>query len=548
MANKLKIARSGGSEGHTAVSVPTGASLAYGELGWVNGTNRLYIGRATANPTSSDGSPAPYEITRTASATKTGMAAFDSGEFNISAFVPADGTGGVVSLKDSGVLNAHLGGSIANSKLSNSTVVIGSTSVALGGTATSFSGLTNLDCTTADHSWAASLGANTLSLGHADGTIAIVGDLTVAGTTTSISSTNLEITDKKIQLGKGSVSQANLDGIGIYGDPTAVGATDVSFLVSTSGTRWTSNVPIIADIIGDVTGDVTGNADTADSTPSLTGIPSGTFVGRFDPGTGAHQTKTYAELRGLIISAGSNIAINASGVITSSYTNTQNSAATTIAMFSGGTNVTLSNAGVIAATDTNTWRGVTAGGNTLTTSETLAFTAGTNITITEAGGAVTITATDTNTQLSTADVRGKISASGNSSYNSSTGVITSTDTNTQLSTADVRGKISASGNSSYNSSTGVITSTDTVGATSAQVTAIGLNTAKTSDINHNVTTNLSVTSSGTSYTTVSSDGSNAAHTLASTSKWGVMSDDMFDDLASAVQPGDVIDGGSQTWS
>ena len=80
------------------------------------------------------------------------------------------------------------------------------------------------------------------------------------------------------------------------------------------------------------------------------------------------------------------------------------------------------------------------------------------------------------------------------------------------------------------------------------MTAIGLNTAKTSDINHNVTTNLSVTSSGTSYTTVSSDGSNAAHTLASTSKWGVMSDDMFDDLASAVQPGDVIDGGSQTWS
>lgn len=539
MANKVKIARSGGSTGHTAVSVPTGASLAYGELGWVNGTNRLYIGRATANPTSSDGSPAPYEITRTASSTKTGMAAFDSGEFNISAFVPADGTGGVVSLKDSGVLNAHLGGSIANSKLSNSTVVIGSTSVALGGTATSFSGLTNLDCTTADHSWAASLGANTLSLGHADGTIAIVGDLTVAGTTTSISSTNLEITDKKIQLGKGSASQANLDGIGIYGDPTAVGATDVSFLVSTSGTRWTSNVPIIADIIGDVTGDVTGNADTADSTPSLTGIPSGTFVGRFDAGTGAHQTKTYAELRGLIISAGSNISINASGVITSSYTNTQLSTADVRGKFSGGTNVTL-----------NASTGV-------------------------------ISSTDTNTQLSTADVRGKISATGNSSYNASTGVITSTDTNTQLSlsdstsststtvaasskaakaaydrtwpntqlsTADVRGKISASGNTSYNSTTGVITSTDTVGATSAQVTAIGLNTAKTSDINHNVSTNLTYTQSAAALTVNSSDGTNASLPVANTNGWGVMSDDLFDLLAAAVQPGDVIDGGSQTWS
>jgi hypothetical protein len=55
-------------------------------------------------------------------------------------------------------------------------------------------------------------------------------------------------------------------------------------------------------------------------------------------------------------------------------------------------------------------RGVTAGGNTLASGETLAFTAGTNVTITESGGAVTITSTDTNTQLSTSDVRGKFSA------------------------------------------------------------------------------------------------------------------------------------------
>ena len=42
-------------------------------------------------------------------------------------------------------------------------------------------------------------------------------------------------------------------------------------------------------------------------------------------------------------------------------------------------------------------RTVTAGGNTLATSETLAFTAGSNVTITESGGAVTIASTDTNT-------------------------------------------------------------------------------------------------------------------------------------------------------
>ena len=41
-------------------------------------------------------------------------------------------------------------------------------------------------------------------------------------------------------------------------------------------------------------------------------------------------------------------------------------------------------------TNTNTFRTVTAGGNTLGSSETLAFTAGTNVTISESGGAVTI--------------------------------------------------------------------------------------------------------------------------------------------------------------
>lgn len=50
-------------------------------------------------------------------------------------------------------------------------------------------------------------------------------------------------------------------------------------------------------------------------------------------------------------------------------------------------------------------RSVTAGGNTLANSETLAFTAGSNISISESGGAVTIASTDTNTQLTTEEVQ-----------------------------------------------------------------------------------------------------------------------------------------------
>jgi hypothetical protein len=53
---------------------------------------------------------------------------------------------------------------------------------------------------------------------------------------------------------------------------------------------------------------------------------------------------------------------------------------------------------------TNSFRTVTAGGNTLGASETLAFTAGTNISISESAGAVTITATDTNDDVSKANL------------------------------------------------------------------------------------------------------------------------------------------------
>jgi len=55
-------------------------------------------------------------------------------------------------------------------------------------------------------------------------------------------------------------------------------------------------------------------------------------------------------------------------------------------------------------------RTVTAGGNTLATSETLAFTAGSNVTISESGGAVTIAAANDNTQLSTEQVQDIVGA------------------------------------------------------------------------------------------------------------------------------------------
>ena len=82
------------------------------------------------------------------------------------------------------------------------------------------------------------------------------------------------------------------------------------------------------------------------------------------------------------------------------------------------------------------------------------FSAGTNVAI-SSGGVISSTDTNTNTQLSTAQVRGKFSGTG---INTSTGVIT--NTNTQLTDAQVRGKFSAGTNVAI-SAAGVISSTDT---------------------------------------------------------------------------------------
>ena len=126
-------------------------------------------------------------------------------------------------------------------------------------------------------------------------------------------------------------------------------------------------------------------------------------------------------------------------------------------------------AAVEAATDSNTFtdadhsklNAIEASADvTDTVNVVSALTAGTNVQI-AADGTISSTDTNTNTQLSTSDVRGKISASGNAQYNSSTGVITSTDTNTQLSDSQVRSKLSAGTGISYNSTTGAITNTVT---------------------------------------------------------------------------------------
>ena len=67
--------------------------------------------------------------------------------------------------------------------------------------------------------------AFTISANSGSGTLTISGNLDVTGTTTTVSTANLEVTDKNILIAKGSSSDAQADGAGI----TIDSATDITF-------------------------------------------------------------------------------------------------------------------------------------------------------------------------------------------------------------------------------------------------------------------------------------------------------------------------------
>ena len=56
--------------------------------------------------------------------------------------------------------------------------------------------------------------AFTINANSGSGTVTISGNLDVTGTTTTVSSANLEVTDKNILIAKGSTSDAQADGAG----------------------------------------------------------------------------------------------------------------------------------------------------------------------------------------------------------------------------------------------------------------------------------------------------------------------------------------------
>ena len=146
-------------------------------------------------------------------------------------------------------------------------------------------------------------------------------------------------------------------------------------------------------------------------------------------------------------------------------------------------------------------RSITAGGNTLANNETLAFTAGPNISISESRGAVTIASTDTNTQLTQEQVEdfvnGLIVAGTNitKTYDDSAGTLTiASSGKTQEEIEDIVANLVVAGSNvtkTYDDASGTLTiaSTDT----NTQLTTEQVEDIVGAMVSSNTETNIAVT-------------------------------------------------------
>ena len=178
-----------------------------------------------------------------ATAVNKGIASFNSNAFTISS--------GAVSIKNGGVTNDQLLGSIANAKLVNSSITIGGTATSLGGTITSLTALTALDLTAGNKTIFDTVGADTLTIGSGNTTVNIAGNLTISGTSALITSNTVQIGDALILLNSDESGTPTHDSGYVVERGSSA---NVGFIWDESADEWAA---INTDSVGAETGNVT---------------------------------------------------------------------------------------------------------------------------------------------------------------------------------------------------------------------------------------------------------------------------------------------------
>lgn len=446
--------------------------------------------------------------------------------------IPAT-TGTIVTTGDSStVTNTMLAGSIANAKLANSSVTVGTTAISLGSSSTTLAGLTSVTSTaftgalTGNASTAttlqtpraiqgvnfdgsaaitvvtagtgisvsgtavtntgvtsiagttnqitasASTGGVTLSLPSAvtlPGDLTVTGNFTVNGSTTTISASNISLSDSIIYLASGnSGNSADIGTVGHFNNGTyqhtglVRRASDSKWYLfsgvvpepstTIDFTTWTKDT-LLANIEGNTTGThtgaVTGNASTATTLQTARLINGVSFNGSADvtvhtAGTGISISGTTVTNTGVTSAAvsGTGLSINAStgGVTITSNATSANTGSTIVARDASG-NFT---AGTITAA-------LSGNASTATTLQTarlingVSFNGSADVTVHTAGTGISVSGTTvTNTGIISASAGTGISVSGTNPLTITNTGVTSLTGGTNIAVSSSTGAVTVS--------------------------------------------------------------------------------------------------------